>query len=146
MSQILSTCQSLPSKTLNPGDVLIEEGKANSFLYILERGSVEVLKQDVQINTVSSEGSMFGEVSLLLGSAPMATVKALEPSVFRVAENGLEYLAQNPVVHLELSRLIAKRLNGVTTYLVDLKHQFGDSGDHLGMVDEVLEAILNNPK
>ncbi len=146
MSDILSTCQSLPSRRIQPGDILIEEGKTNEHLFILESGSVEILKQDVRINTVSSQGSMFGEVSLLLGSTPMATVKAVEPCVFRVAENGLEFLCSHPVVHLELSRLIAKRLNGVTTYLVDLKHQFEDSGDHLGMVDEVLESILNNPK
>ena len=55
-----------------------------------------------------------------------------------------EFLKEHPDVHLHLSTLLAKRLNSVTSYLVDLKSQFEDHDDHLGMVDEVLESLLHH--
>jgi CRP/FNR family cyclic AMP-dependent transcriptional regulator len=60
--------------------------------------------------------------------------------------DGLKFLQDNPAANVELSRLLAKRLDGVTNYLVDLKQQFSDQDNHLGMVDEVLESLLNSPK
>ena len=32
----------------------------------------------------------------------------------------------------------------MTTYLVDLKRQFESSGDHLAMVDAVLESLVHH--
>jgi len=122
----------------------MEEGQKGGELYILAEGSVEILKQDYQINTVDSAGSIFGDVSVLLGLSCMATVKTLEPSRFFVASDALTFLKSNPEAHLHLSILLAKRLNSVTNYLVDLKSQFEDRDDHLGMVDEVLESLLHH--
>ena len=93
---------------------------------------------------MDSAGSIFGDVSVLLELPHMATVKTLEPSVFHVAEDALAFLRSKPEAHLHLSRLLAKRLNSVTNYLVDLKSQFEDRDDHLGMVDEVLESLLHH--
>ena len=42
-----------------------------------------------------------------------------------------------------VARLLANRLNAATTYLVDLKRQFANHGDHLEMVGEVLETLLH---
>ena len=75
----------------------------------------------------------------------MAAVRALEPTTVLEVEDGLAFLKENPEANVELSRLLAKRLDGVTNYLVDLKQQFSDQDNHLGMVDEVLESILNLP-
>lgn len=143
---ILKACHNLPARSYNPGEVLIEEGSNGCKLLILESGEVEIVKQDVRINVVSTPGSFFGEVSLLLDKPTMASVRALEPTTVLEVEDGLKFLAENPTANVELSRLLAKRLDGVTNYLVDLKHQFSDHDNHLGMVDEVLESILNLPK
>lgn len=144
MSDIISKCQGMPECQFDVGEVVMEEGHAGGALYILAEGSLEILKQNFQINTVDSPGSIFGDVSILLDLPHMATVKTLEPSRFLVAENAIEFLKANPDVHLHLSSLLAKRLNSVTNYLVDLKTQFEDSDDHLGMVDEVLESLLHH--
>ena len=53
------------------------------------------------------------------------------------------YLGAHPEITLWLSQLLAQRLHGVTSYLVDLKAQFEDRSDHLGMVDDVLETLLH---
>lgn len=144
MNEILNKCSDLPEASFADGEIVMEEGKKGGGLYILAEGSVEILKQDFQINTVDSTGSLFGEVSVLLDLPHMATVKTLEPSRFYVAHNPGEFLKSHPEVHLHLSRLLAKRLNSVTSYLVDLKQQFEDREDHLGMVDDVLESLLHN--
>ena len=47
-------------------DLLLEEQEVLNQV----AGQQEVLKQEVQINVVSSPGSIFGEVSLLLGRPP----------------------------------------------------------------------------
>jgi len=146
MSALLEACRDMPTRELGEGEVLIAEGDPSVGLYVLEEGELEIVKRDIRINVVSSPGSMFGEISLLLDKPTMATVRALKRSKVRLVKNGVYFLQQNADANLELSRLLAKRLSGVTTYLVDLKQQFGENEDHMGMVDEVLESLLHAPK
>jgi CRP/FNR family transcriptional regulator, cyclic AMP receptor protein len=146
MSDLLKACLEMPVREVVAGEVLIAEGASACPLYILEQGSFEIVKRDIRINVVTTPGAMFGEVSLLLEKPSMATVRALEAGRVRAVDDGIKFLEANPAASLELSRLLAKRLNGVTSYLVDLKQQFGGNDDHLGMVDEVLESLLHAPK
>ena len=73
-----------------------------------------------------------------------ATVRALEACTCHVAADPPAFMRSNPEITLELSRLLARRLHFVTTYLVDLKKQFEGSGDHLAMVDTVLESLVHH--
>jgi CRP/FNR family transcriptional regulator, cyclic AMP receptor protein len=141
---ILDLCQTLPRRAFAKGEVLLEEGKRAGVLYILESGAIEVVKGDVQINVVSDAGAFFGEMSVLLDAPHMATVRALEESTFFIADDPLAFLRSNPEIAMELSRLLARRLHYVTSYLVDLKRQFEGSGDHLEIVDEVLEGLVHH--
>ena len=146
MKPILDICAaaSLPQRSVAEGECILDEGLKDGALYILKEGAVEVLKKDIQVNVVSSPGSVFGEVSVLLDRPHMATVKALKPSTFYVADKAQEFLHHHPEINLAIARLLATRLNSVTNYLVDLKDQFESREDHLGMVDEVLESILHH--
>jgi hypothetical protein len=74
----------------------------------------------------------------------MATVRTLAPSRFHVVEDARRFLNDDPTVTFAVSRLLARRLNAMITYLADLKHQFADHDDHLGMVDEVLEVLAHH--
>ena len=58
-------------------------------------------------------------------------------------EDGESFLQMRPEIVFHVARILASRLVDATTYLADLKHQFADRNDHLGMVDEVLEALVN---
>ena len=111
---------------------------------ILAEGAVEILKGDFRINVVDEAGSIFGEVSVRLGIPPMATVRALERSRVFVAEDGLAFLSSRTDLALAVARLLARRLNSLTTYLADLKKQFEDQQSHLGIVDEVLETLVHD--
>jgi CRP-like cAMP-binding protein len=144
MSSVIDRCRELPVRTFAAGETVLAEGMRAGVLYVLASGSVEVVKGDVQINTNSEPGAVFGEISVLLDSPHTATVRALEASSFHVADDPLAFIRANPDVALELSRMLARRLHFVTTYLVDLKRQFAGSGDHLAMVDEVLDTLVHD--
>ncbi|SRR5258706_9176047 len=141
MSSIIENCQGLPERRFATGETVLEEGKKLGLIYILAEGSVEILKEDVQLNRVSAPGAIFGEMSILLDQPHMATVRALTDSRFYVAANGKAFLKAHPEINLHVSTLLAERLNSMASYLVDLKKQFEDRADHLGIVDEVLESL-----
>lgn len=144
MNVVLDLCRHLPLRTFAPGETILADGTRSGRLYILANGTVEVVKGDVQINTASEPGSFFGEIAALLDAPHTATVRALTACTCHVAEDPLVFMRSNPEIALELSRLLARRLHFVTTYLVDLKKQFEGSGDHLAMVDTVLESLVHH--
>ena len=144
MTPVLDHCRDLPVKTFAAGEMVLTEGDRSGLLYVLVSGAVEVLKNDVQINVVAEPGTFFGEVSILLDEPHTASIRAVEPSTFHVADDPLAFIGSRPEIALAISRLLARRLHFVTTYLVDVKRQFEGSGDHLAMVDEVLESLVHH--
>jgi CRP-like cAMP-binding protein len=144
MRQILQRCTAMPQRSLAAGEIVLGEGERRGVLYILIEGEVEILKGDIQVNTVSDPGAVFGEMSVLLDAPHMATVRTLAPSRFHVAEDATSFLTSDPEVAVAISRLLARRLNSMITYLVDLKRQFEGHDDHLGIVDEVLESLVHH--
>jgi hypothetical protein len=54
------------------------------------------------------------------------------------------FLEVRPELAFHIAKLLGQRLRLVTTYLVDLKKQFEQHEDHLGMVDEVLESLVHH--
>ncbi|MEJ1972088.1 MAG: hypothetical protein WDM96_06350 [Lacunisphaera sp.] len=53
------------------------------------------------------------------------------------------FFRQNPDVALHMATILARRLDSLNRYLVDIKHQFKDRSDHLGIIDEVLDALMH---
>ena len=82
---------------------------------------------------------------MLLGGASTATVRALVPAVFAVIEKPREFLVGNPEMSLYVAELLARRLDSLDRYLIDVKRQYDDH-DHIGMVDEVLESLMHRPR
>ncbi|WP_020565223.1 cyclic nucleotide-binding domain-containing protein [Methylosarcina fibrata] len=145
MRTLLSFCEDLPEKTFDAGEALLTEAGEDKNLYILIEGEVEVLKGETQVNIQSEPGAIFGELAVLLDVPHTATVRAVSPSRFHLVEDAEAFLRSHPDLTFQLAKLLAKKLNSITTYLVDLKNQFEDRQDHLGMVDEVLETLLHQP-
>lgn len=143
MTSIADLTQDLPTQIFEPGAILLAEGGSSGRLYVLVDGAVEILKGDFQINLVSDRGALFGDMSALLAIPHMATARAVTPSTVRVIEGGEDFLQTHQEISFHLAKMLAERLHGVTAYLVDLKAQFEDSQDHLGMVDEILESLVH---
>lgn len=144
MPSILSFCQGLPEREYGSGAVLLVEGEMTGTLYVLISGEVEIVKGEYQVHVTAEPGAVFGEISALLGIAHTATVRTLGPCRLHVVEDAGVFLQSHPEIAFFLSRLLAQRLYSVTSYLADLKAQFEDRKDHLGMVDEVLEALMHH--
>lgn len=142
MSDLLSELREQPLCHFDVGDTVIAEGASTGLLYFLVEGVVEVTKNGVSVTRTNEPGAVFGDLSALLGVPHTAEVKTLEPSRFRVVEDPIRLLESNPAISLHLCRLLARRLDGVNRYLVDLKQQF-EGHDHLGLVDGMIDLLLH---
>ena len=144
MANLLHYCQALPQRRFAAGATLLEQGTVAGVLYLLVEGTVEIVKGDVQITTVSEPGSLFGEISALLGIPHTATVRALRDCLCYVADDPMRFLRSHPDIALEVATLLSRRVQMVSGYLVDLKRQFADKEGHLGRVGEVLESLVHH--
>ncbi len=140
MTDMLSLSAHLPEIELAPGDTVVREGGPAGGLWVLVSGALQVRKGGVLVNTVTRPGALVGEISVLLGSVVSATVEATEHSVMRYAADGHALLSSDPAITRLVAVGLAERLNFLTTYLVDLKHQYGDAPG-LAMVSDVLSQL-----
>ena len=81
-------------------------------------------------------------MSLLLGVSATADVVAGERSLVAVIDNAHRLLDGEAGLSLALARLLAARLQVMTTYLADIKQQYSDHEGGLGMVDVVLGSLM----
>lgn len=141
MLELVADC---PARDFVTGDVIIEQDSPSGPLLVLVEGEVEILREDVHVAKTSQPGAVFGEMSVLLGTTHTATVRALKSSRFAVIENPRQFLAASSDACLHVASLLAKRLDALNKYLVDVKQQY-EGHDHIGMVDEVLETLMHRP-
>jgi CRP-like cAMP-binding protein len=143
MEELLDRVRGFPVLALTPGEVMLHEGERTGRLFVLAHGRLEVFRGEVQVALVDDAGAVFREMAALLGSPHTTSVRAITPAQVHVVADAEAYFAANADVVLPIARLLARRLRNVTDYLVDVKRQYGDREDHLGMVDEVLEALAH---
>lgn len=139
----LSALQTLPLVSFPAGATMIEEGRALGGIYFLVRGEVEILKNGVLIAETYEPGAVLGEMSWLLGTTPTATVRTLTPCEFRHVTDPAGFLRQNPDVVLHMAVTLARRVDSLAKYLVEIKNQFRDQQNHLGIIDEVLNTLMH---
>jgi CRP/FNR family transcriptional regulator, cyclic AMP receptor protein len=140
VADMLTLAEHLPEVTLQPGDVLVAEGTTTGSIWVLVSGSLRVRKDGAVVNTITHPGALIGEVSVLLGQGHTATVEAVEPTRLRYAQDGSALLASDAGIASFVAVGLAERLDVVTTYLADLKNQYGDAPG-LAMVGEVLSQL-----
>jgi CRP-like cAMP-binding protein len=104
---------------------------------------VEVVKDGVQIASVSAPGSVFGELAVLLDQPHTADVRALEQSEFYVA-NAQAMLAGDPTVTLYVAAILAGRLDAANRSVIEVKHQLqaGEPRSVIGKTVEKVEELL----
>lgn len=142
MNSLLSALEGQPVQALDAGTTLIEQGECTGRLYVLIEGSVEVMKDGVSVTKVGEPGAVFGELAALLEVPHTAMVRTLSPSRFFVVADARDFLERHPSVNLHLCKVLARRLDSVNKYLVNLKQQFSGH-DHLGMVDGMLDMLMH---
>lgn len=142
MTSILEACAGRPERRIAAGDVLLHTDEKTGCLFILIEGAVEVLKDGVRVAKTSEPGAIFGDLSALLDIPHTATVQASKPSRFFVIEDPKKFLNETPGVCLHLCELLARRLDAMNCYLVDVRQQFAGH-DHMGMLDSLLDTLMH---
>jgi CRP/FNR family transcriptional regulator, cyclic AMP receptor protein len=142
MNDVLSLCGRLPERQVPAGARLIEEGVPMGRVYVLRSGGFEVVRNGVRVIAITEPGAFLGEISALLGTPPMADVVAMQDSVVHVIEDASAVARRNPELTFAIAQLLARRLQAVTSYLVDIKTQYADTDTHLGLMDQVLANLM----
>jgi CRP/FNR family transcriptional regulator, cyclic AMP receptor protein len=142
VQELLTLAQGFPQRTLEPGDVLLTDGESVAALFVLLEGGLRIEKGGMPVAVVSEHGACVGEMGLLLGVPATADVVASERSVVAVIDDAHARLDGEAGLPLALARLLAARLQVMTTYLADIKLQYADHEGGLGMVDVVLGSLM----
>ena len=125
------------------GQTIFLEGDDSQDLYILISGSVDILKGNTKIAQTSQPGSIFGEMSFLLGGKRTASVKVkADARVLRIPqeEAGI-FLKRFPAVAAEISRELAGRLEKTSTIMFGLREftdQLPDAVIHMDREGKIL--------
>lgn len=134
-----------PLVSLAAGEFLLTQGEKTDCMYFLVQGAVKISKDGYDVAVVSDEGAVFGEMSIMLESEHSASVECLEDSKFYCIEHPKKYLEDHPKVIWHIAQILSLRLFNLNQYLVDVKRQY-EGHDHLQMVDDVLDTLLNQQK
>jgi CRP-like cAMP-binding protein len=145
MREILDYCIGGIRRNVTAGTEVLHEGGRTGHLFVLIEGRLEVVKGETVVATMTEPGAVVGEMSVLLDMPHTATVRAVQDSVIYEIDDAASFLRQQPVMALIIARMMAQRLNVATTYLVDLKQQYGGHGNHLAMVGDILQSMINLP-
>jgi PAS domain S-box-containing protein len=109
--------------TFKEGDILFLEGDDSQDLYVLVSGKIDVLKGNMKISEIVESGSLFGEMSFLLGSRRTATIKACEDvkALCIPKERVNSLLSEFPSAAAKITKYLAHRLDETSQMLYGLK-------------------------
>src|SRR5258708_3880535 len=120
MSSILETLKGHEVRRIDAGQFVIRQGETTEQLFFMIEGAVEVLKDDVRVAAAAQPGLVFGEMAVLLGVPHTASVRAVKPCAFYVVQQPREFLQSSPAMCLHVSELLARRLDALNKYLVNV--------------------------
>jgi CRP-like cAMP-binding protein len=106
------------------GKEIFLEGDDSQDLFVLVSGQLDILKGNKKIVEITEKGSLFGEMSFLLGEKRTATVKANnDVKTIRIPkEEVTTFLHEFPDVASEITKLLAKRLDETSRILYSIAH------------------------
>jgi len=145
MRDILEYCIGGLRRNVSAGTIVLHEGGRTGHLYVLIEGRLEVIKSDTVVATITEPGAVLGEMSVLLDQPHTATVRAALDSVVYEIDDAASFLRAQPAVAILIARMLAQRLNVANTYLADIKRQYAGQGNHLAMVGDLLQSMINLP-
>src|SRR2546427_1507466 len=128
-----------PIATYQAGETVLTAASTTGRLLILRKGAVAVLKEGVEIATVTEPGAVFGELSVLLDQPHMADVRALEASQFHVAD-AVTLLRVDPIALLYVATVLARRLDDANQALIELRRQVQASRPP-GVIEKTADEI-----
>ena len=144
VADLLTHCAELPSRTIDAGSTIIEQGGTGGAVYVLVAGTVSIERDDTILAVIETPGALLGEMSTVLDRPASASVRSVTEVTLLEASDGAAFLREHPEVLLEVARTLATRLDNLTGHLVDVKRQYGQEDGHLGMLDDVLSTLMHH--
>lgn len=132
-NHLKSIAEFLKTEKFPKGAVVIKEKEIGDKMYLLTKGSVEVVKynkeegKDEQITTLN-EGDSFGEMELVDIQPRTATVRALvdletvtfsNSDLLKLSQNNLEAFS---IIFVNIARIISRRLRKMDEKIVSIHH------------------------
>lgn len=132
------------------GETIFKYGDPGTSAYVIEQGSVEVLKgegEHLQRVAVMAEGAMFGEVALLDHQPRTATVRAVgATSLIRIDRSHVEELLQraDPVIQYLLRLLLVRfrSVNAVGPEQIPTAERMADRERETALVKDLHTAAV----
>jgi CRP-like cAMP-binding protein len=113
-----------------PGDLIIEEGQYDDWIYFLIYGKVGIQKEGETIGVLKRRGDIFGEMGILDGSPRSASIIAIDETVClsidasytdRLSEG--DKVAFNCILYHVFAQILASRLRIAGEELVKAKDE-----------------------
>jgi CRP-like cAMP-binding protein len=145
MNSLTDLVPSLPKRELAAGATLIAQGDPGGDLFILEDGELSVERDGIDIATIARSGALVGEMSVVLGTAASATVRATMPTTVRVIGDARKFLERDQALTFRLAWLMATRLDATSALLVDLTRQNKGRAEQRGWLSRIFAALHFHP-
>lgn len=132
-NQLRSIAAFLKIEKFSKGNIVIKEKEIGDKMYLITKGSVEVLKyssekkKDEQLTTLV-EGDSFGEMELVDIQPRTATVKAFteletvsfsNSDLLKLSQDNLEAFS---IILINIARIISRRLRKMDEKIVSIHH------------------------
>jgi CRP/FNR family cyclic AMP-dependent transcriptional regulator len=111
-----------------PGELILEEGSHDNWIYFLVSGKVRIVKHGKQLTVLSRRGDVFGEMGVIDGSARSASAYAIDETVCLATDSsyidklsGNDKLAFCYILFRVFAEVLANRLRVTSEELIKAK-------------------------
>lgn len=142
-------------KKFKPGDIIIEEGNFDKWVYFLITGKVRVMKRGEEIDVLQRTGDIFGEMCIIDGGPRSASICASEDVVCLATDvSFIDHLAADDkvtfcaVLYQIVAEVLANRLRDTSEELVQeqvmkevLLNKLRDANEELARAREEIARL-----
>jgi len=113
-----------------PGDLILEEGQYDCWIYFLVSGKIRVVKHNKDLSVLRRTGDVFGEMGIIDGSPRSASVYAVDETVCLATDasyidrlSGNDKIAFSYILYRIFSEILANRLRLTSEELIKTKEE-----------------------
>lgn len=122
MKEATLSVSGLPEESFKKGEVILLEGEVGTKVYVLKSGVISVRSLDNELFRTDREGTILGEISVLLAGKHSASVYAEEDCTLWVIEDLVDYFDKRPEAAINVARTLASRVVNMNRHFVEI-HQ-----------------------
>ncbi len=143
MLSIIQECGNLPIQSFAAGELIIKEGGRCGCIFFLKSGTLQVSRNAIHLADISEVGEVLGEISILLDRPHIAQVEAKTDVEFYIVDHPDDFLTKHPLITLHIARSLARKVDSLGCYIADLKTQYADDKGEIGVINDVLDSLVN---